>query len=53
MRNLLRLSKFSKAALASTAVVFAVQANAEQCSDFGATAFACMIEKTVKLSLST
>jgi len=49
MRNLLRLSKFSKAVLASTAVVFAVQANADQCSDFGATAFACMIEKNSKI----
>jgi len=52
MRNLLRLNKFKKLVLVYAAMFSAGQANADQCSDFGTTAFACMIEKTVKLSLS-
>jgi len=49
MRNLLRLNKFKKVVLVYAAMFSAVQANADQCSDFGATAFACMIEKNSKI----
>ena len=41
--------KLSKLVLTSAFTVFSVQANADQCDDFGTTAFACMIEKNNKI----
>jgi len=49
MQNFLRLNKFRKVALTCTTAVFTGQANADQCGDFGTTAFACMIEKNSKI----
>ena len=49
MRNLLRLNKFKKLVLVYAAMLSAGQANADQCSDFGTTAFTCMIEKNSKI----
>jgi len=39
MRNLLRLNKFKKLVLVCAEMFSAGQANADQCSDFGTTAF--------------
>ena len=42
------LSKFNNAALILTTLLFAGQATADQCKDYGTTAFSCIIEKNSK-----